>query len=206
MITSKFMGWAGAMFIAMAVLTVACKSPNGDSEVSPLATAAVSTAAGTAAVSTAAGTPAELTQDEATSRAVAACNALAQAGVAQNCRPQIGGPLRDRVGWGIAHFNIVGAFPNDEGQLLCFRNDAEYQKRDISPDHPPDDYPNLTASSPKTRLSITVTTTDLNNDKWDDCMDKKNSVPACAKVYPKQYAAFHAWYDAAKRVVGDVGR
>jgi hypothetical protein len=32
-------------------------------------------------------------------------------------------------------------------------------------------------------------------------MDKKKSVPACVKLYPKQYAAFHSLYDAAARVV-----
>jgi hypothetical protein len=157
----------------------------------------------------------QLSLSEAVAHATVACEKLVTAGVARNCHQMnanchcLNSTSTTCCTDGKVGFEVVGGFPNDNGMISCFRTSADYSKDGESTiqaaktTEAADDYANLPVGSAKTRLLMQVGTTDTNPDKWDECMEKKKSVAACTKLYPKQYAAFHALYDAATRVVNE---
>lgn len=83
---------------------------------------------------------------------------------------------------------------------------------------PNDDYPSLHVSSSKSRLSVSWSSANTQDadivvgdvTAWEKCRElrdahgvwtTKKTVAQCAKQYPKEYAAYHALYDAAKRAI-----
>jgi hypothetical protein len=118
-------------------------------------------------------------------------------------------------------FSLARGFPGDRGSISYESTDQSFRKAQRNTrEMMPGNYPDLIASSAKTRLTILTNGLDLDPDdggplnKWSKCWDEHfKSVPgaaenrrrlalaACAKQLPVEYGWYHTLYDEANSIV-----